>query len=159
MLPPSGCSTAEFAKRRMTCISASASATNERNALPSPSPLPAPRESPARSTNSTCAGVSLRGACDFYERVKALVRHRHDGLVRVRLASRVGLDLRPGPRDYVEDCALAAQRQSDNSAMQHLYQLQNIFYFRHEFTTEPSARQRRYSKSHLNKDKRLMTSK
>ena len=58
---PSGCSTVLFAKHLMTCIRASASATNERKELPRPSPFPAPLDSPARSTNSTCAGVTFLG--------------------------------------------------------------------------------------------------
>ena len=55
----SGCSTALLVKHLMTCIRASASATNERNELPRPSPFPAPLESPARSTNSIWAGVTF----------------------------------------------------------------------------------------------------
>jgi len=58
----SGWGTFGFPKTRTTCNSASDSETKERKEFPSPAPLLASRESPARSTNSTVAGVAFLGA-------------------------------------------------------------------------------------------------
>ncbi len=58
----SGWGTSGFSKNRITCTSASDSDTNERNEFPRPSPLLAFLDNPARSTNSTVAGVSFLGS-------------------------------------------------------------------------------------------------
>jgi hypothetical protein len=64
-------------------------------------------------------GGDLLGLPELGQPVEALVRHGDDGPVRVRLPPRVGLDLRPGPGDDVEDRGLAAQGQTHDTAVKH----------------------------------------